>query len=488
MMSHGEFPWIQGIRRFNRFYTNILGLLDQHLLDTEFSLAETRVLCEIGHRQNITAKRIREMLQMDPGYLSRMLRGFERQGLINRVQSTEDRRSYYLFLTAEGRMTLSDLEVLANRQISGMFEHLPGETLNTVIQSMESIEHALTEQETKVTIRTELRPGDIGYLIHLHGRIYADDCGYNHQFEGYVCKTFYDFLENYHPEKDRLWFAEAGGLMIGAIAIVGHTATRAQLRWFLLHPSFRGRGLGSRLMKEALQFCRNKGYQNVFLLTTADQKTAISMYTKAGFKKVSEQKTVLWGKELVEQTYEAVLDPSLSSICIRTAQKEDEPFLWDMLYHSLFVPPGHEPYPRDIVVNEPEISMYLDGWGRPGDVAVIAETANGKAIGAATARLFSASAPGFGYISDEIPELGIALLPEYRSMGIGTRLMKSLLHTLKERGVNTVSLSVDLENPAVRLYRRLGFQPIANQGSSMTMVLDQGNEGNIQHAGQQHGN
>jgi ribosomal protein S18 acetylase RimI-like enzyme len=158
-----------------------------------------------------------------------------------------------------------------------------------------------------ITIRHNLAPGDVGYLIHMHGWIYEKECGYNHQFEGYVCKTFYDFLENYSIEKDRIWFAEANGEIVGSIAIVGHSTVKAQLRWFIIHPDFRGIGLGTKLISEALKYCREKRYNHVFLETTSDQTTAINMYMKEGFRKSVEHKTKIWGKELNEQTYELYL-------------------------------------------------------------------------------------------------------------------------------------------------------------------------------------
>lgn len=158
-----------------------------------------------------------------------------------------------------------------------------------------------------IKIRNDLRPGDVGALIHLHGWIYAEECGYNHIFEAYVCKTFYDFLLNYSPQKDSLWFAEVNGQMIGAIAIVGHSAIRAQLRWFILHPAFRGKGIGKTLLSESIAYCKDKGYQQVFLETTEDQEKAIAMYMKVGFMKVAEHENKTWGKALVEQTFELKL-------------------------------------------------------------------------------------------------------------------------------------------------------------------------------------
>lgn len=300
-------PLTHGVRRFNRFYTNILGLLDRHLLDSEFSLSEARILYEIAHSKTCTARQLVDDLHLDPGYLSRIVKRFEKLGLIYRCQSSEDGRVYYLYLTDRGKETFSKLDGLSNRQIAQMLEPLPEPAQKKLLASMETIETTLSGQSAslteKVTIRSELRPGDAGYLIYLHGVIYAKECGYNHGFEQYVCKTFYDFFENYRPEKDRLWFAEAAGEMIGAIAIVGHSATKAQLRWFILHPDYRGLGLGGKLLHEAMQYCNAKGYRDVFLETTADQKTAIAMYLKAGFQKVAEHPSKAWGKEVLEQTY-----------------------------------------------------------------------------------------------------------------------------------------------------------------------------------------
>ncbi|TCL58645.1 MarR family transcriptional regulator with acetyltransferase activity [Hydrogenispora ethanolica] len=310
MDSIGQ-PLIRAVRRFNRFYTNILGLLDQHLPDSEFSLPEARVLYEIGHTENCTAKNLSEELRIDPGYLSRMVKHFEKRGLTYRVQSAKDGRQYYLYLTEQGQDILAKLGRLSDGQIDRMLNRLPDHDRKRLVEGMQTIEDLLSTgpelPRDRVIIRSELKPGDIGALIHLHGWIYAEECGYNHVFEGYVCKTFYHFLENYHPERDRVWFAEADGTMIGAIAIVGHSAEKAQLRWFILHPQYRGIGLGGKLLQEALQYCREKGFRTVFLETTADQQTAIRMYRKAGFQKVAEHPNHSWGKELVEQTFELVL-------------------------------------------------------------------------------------------------------------------------------------------------------------------------------------
>jgi len=300
-------PLVHIVRRFNRFYTNILGLLDKNMLDSEFSLAEARVLYEIGHTEFCTAKGLIEELKIDPGYLSRIIKRFEKDNLIYRVQSLEDGRLYYLHLTNNGKDTLARLDDLSSGQIYHLISCLPEQGQINVVESMKTIENSLSGKpiltNETVKIRSDLRPGDVGYLIHLHGWIYAEECGYNHMFEGYVCQTIFNFLQNYDSEKDRLWFAEVNGKMIGAIAIVGHSAIMAQFRWFILHPGFRGIGLGQTLLNEAMNYCKEQGYQQIFLETTEDQKTAIKMYLKTGFKKVAERENKVWGKELVEHTY-----------------------------------------------------------------------------------------------------------------------------------------------------------------------------------------
>ncbi|WP_371373267.1 GNAT family N-acetyltransferase [Sporomusa aerivorans] len=310
-MDTAQTALLHAIRKFNRFYTNILGLLDQHLLDSEFSLSEARVLYELEHMDDCTSKKLIEKISIDSGYLSRIIKRFEKQGLAYRTQSAEDGRLYYLHLTVKGQATLAALEEQSNQQVKKMLLELQEDRQEKLVLGMELIENALAENPVSakemITIRSELKPGDIGCLIQLHGSIYAAECGYNHVFEGYVCKTFYEFLANYSQDKDRLWFAEANGKMIGAIAIVGHTATRAQLRWFILHPGFRGLGLGNQLLSEVLRYSREKGYCHLFLETTDDQQTAIHMYQKVGFIKTKERKNHTWGVEHVEQTYALTL-------------------------------------------------------------------------------------------------------------------------------------------------------------------------------------
>lgn len=300
-----ETSMIATIRRFSRFYTRVLGLLDSRLLSSEFSLSEVRVLYEIGTTPDCTAKMLIEWLNIDAGYLSRIMKKFEKSGLAYRVQSEEDGRSYLLHLSDKGKETLERMNGLSSDYVGQLVSGLSEKSQAELSASMKIIERTLSEdrEPPAVEIRTDIRPGDIGMLIHLHGWIYAQECGYNHIFEAYVCRTFYEWMEHYDPEQDRIWLAEADGRVVGSIAVIGKGEGIAQLRWFILHPDYRGAGLGKQLFEQATAYGREKGLRQIFLETTDDQKTAIRMYEKNGFRKTAEHVNEAWGVHHVEQTY-----------------------------------------------------------------------------------------------------------------------------------------------------------------------------------------
>lgn len=317
---HNTDALVGEIRQFNRFYTNTIGLLDRHVLNSPFSLAEARVLLEVSRSSGCTASGLIGLLKLDPGYLSRIIKRFERQRLVYRQKSHTDGRSSLIYITEEGRLVLAGLESTSNRQIRNLIGSLPETGQLNLVRCMRTIQNVLDgkaaskAQPETVRLRHDLRPGDIGNIIHLHGVIYAAECDYNHEFEGYVCGTFQPFAASYRPGRDRLWVAETdSGVPAGSIAIVGHTETVAQLRWFLLEPSYRGRGLGQRMLKEALKFCRERGYRQVFLLTTSDQQTAIQMYKKAGFVNTDNKPVQMWGRSFTEERFELTLTPAAAS-------------------------------------------------------------------------------------------------------------------------------------------------------------------------------
>lgn len=298
------------IRSFNRYYTNILGLLDQHILESDLSLSEVSVLHEIEKTEQCTSKMLVDILCMDAGYLSRILKKFYKMGLLMKEKSTEDGRAQYLYLTSDGKEKMDELNNSSDEQIVQIIKPLTEIDKNCLVQNMTTIETILTDGANikleDITIRTDIRPGDIGYIAYMHGWIYGEEYGYSAAFEGYVAESFHKFLLNYNPDNDRLWCAEHNGNIIGCIGIVGH-GERAQLRWFLINPHYRRIGLGKKLLQELLDFAKVKNYRSIYLETTSDLNKAISMYTRAGFIKKLEKENNSWREDLTELEFEMKL-------------------------------------------------------------------------------------------------------------------------------------------------------------------------------------
>jgi Transcriptional regulators len=298
------------IRGFNRYYTNVLGLLDQHILESDLSLSEVRVLHEIEKTEQCTSKMLADILCMDAGYLSRILKKFYKMGLLTKEKSSTDGRAQYLYLTSEGREKMYDLNNSSDEQIVEIIKPLAESDKKFLVQNMTSVETILTNGANikleDINIRTDIRPGDIGYITYMHGWIYQEEYGYSSAFEGYVAESFHKFLIDYNPEKDHLWCAEHNGNIIGCIGIVGFGES-AQLRWFLLDPHYRSIGLGKKLLQEAINFVKEKNYQRVYLDTTNDLEKAISMYKKIGFVKILEKPNNSWREGLTELELEMKL-------------------------------------------------------------------------------------------------------------------------------------------------------------------------------------
>lgn len=305
---------VKEIRKFNRFYTSHLGLLNKHFLETSYSITEMRVLYEIGESKDMTAQYLKELLNLDKGYISRIINVFKKRELLERKKSLVDKRLYYLQLTKKGKELLAILQEKSDQQIEKFTEQFSKGEERMLVNSMRSIQTLLVTSydnnnlAKEVSFREGLNPGDIGYLIYLHGILYAKESGYSSEFEGYVVKTFYEFLERYSPEHDRIWLAEYNSQIIGCIAILHHSTEQAQLRWFLTDPTFRGAGVGKKLLTFALDYCKESTYKNVFLLTTSIQKVAIEMYKKNGFIETESVKLMQWGKMMHEERFDLFLN------------------------------------------------------------------------------------------------------------------------------------------------------------------------------------
>ena len=297
---------IAAVRRFNRFYTRQIGLLRQGLLDSPFSLAEARVLYEVAHRQQPTATELGQDLQLDPGYLSRLLRSFEQRGLLRKQVSPKDARQSLLSLTAAGRKAQSALEAASNAEVGAMLGNLPADEQGRLLQAMQAIERLLGPQQGSrepYLLRTH-RPGDMGWTVHRHAELYTQEYGWDGTFEALVAEIVAKFVWEFDPGRERCWVAERDGEILGSVFLVKHADGAAQLRLLLVEPSARGLGIGRRLVEECIRFARQCGYDRIMLWTNDILTAARRIYETAGFKLVDEKKHHSFGHDLVGQTWE----------------------------------------------------------------------------------------------------------------------------------------------------------------------------------------
>ncbi len=300
---------VQLVRRFNRFYTGKIGVLRQRYLRGPFSLTEARVLYELAHRQNSAASELGEELGLDAGYLSRILRGFQKQGLMRTTPSEIDRRRRVLCLTVQGRRAFARIDADARSEIGAMLEDLAPAAQDRLVRSMKTIESVLGRERAtggSILLRQH-RPGDMGWVMHRHGALYLEEYGWDERFEALVAEIVAEFVKNHDPKRERCWIAEEDGEIVGSVFLVRHSESTAKLRLLLVEPRARGSGLGSRLVDECVQFARYAGYRKVTLWTNSVLHAARSLYEKAGFRLVKEEAHELFGEGLIGQTWELVL-------------------------------------------------------------------------------------------------------------------------------------------------------------------------------------
>ncbi|HPI99222.1 MAG TPA: bifunctional helix-turn-helix transcriptional regulator/GNAT family N-acetyltransferase, partial [Synergistales bacterium] len=238
---------IERIREFNRFYTRVIGLHDRYVLSSPFSLSEARVLYEVSHQQKCTAKALMTQLGLDAGYLSRMIRKFEKEGLLTRVRSDKDGRIFFLKLTNQGRKALDSLEQKLNREIRRRIKNIPGSGQRKMAVAMAAIQEILGDLDPDAITVRPYRSGELGYISWRHSELYREEYGFGDTFEFYLIEGMYKFL-NECQGKGEVWVLDYFGQVVGSIAIVETDPDTAQLRWFLIEPEFRGMGLGKKLM------------------------------------------------------------------------------------------------------------------------------------------------------------------------------------------------------------------------------------------------
>jgi len=298
---------IEAARRFNRFYTQRIGVLDEGLLDSPFSLTEVRVMYELAHapHRGVGAVALARLLGLDKGYLSRILKRFRAKGWLARSVDGDDSRRHVLALTAAGRRAFAPLERRAQRQMRAMLAPLPEARRQRVIAAMRTIQLDLgtkSAETAPITLRRH-RPGDIGWVVQRHGEIYAREYGWNEEFEALVADIAAKFILDLDPGRERCWIAERDGARIGCIFLVAQNRTTAKLRLLLVEPEARGLGLGGRLIDECLAFARDAGYRRVVLWTQDNLDAARHLYLKAGFRKTASEAHTRFGKDLVAETW-----------------------------------------------------------------------------------------------------------------------------------------------------------------------------------------
>jgi len=298
---------VEAARRFNRFYTRQIGLLRRGAYNSPFSLTEVRVLYELAHRDKPTASELGRDLGLDAGYLSRMLRGFERRALVTRTRSPVDGRRSYLALTAPGRRVFAPLDARSHDEVAALLSGLAPAAQAQVIAAMRTIERLLGGDRTPPSAAYLLRPpqpGDLGWVVHRHGAVYAREYGYDARFEALVAEIVARFVERFDPARERCWIAEQDGAVVGSVFLVARSRTAAQLRLLLVEPQARGSGLGTRLVDECVRFARRAGYRTLMLWTQSELSAARRLYQAAGFRVVRKERNHSFGKALVSETWE----------------------------------------------------------------------------------------------------------------------------------------------------------------------------------------
>jgi DNA-binding MarR family transcriptional regulator/GNAT superfamily N-acetyltransferase len=297
-------PQIAAIRRFNRFYTQKLGALGEGLLDGPFSLTESRVLYELAYRRGPTAAVLARELALDTGYLSRILRSFEKAGLLERGSDPGDARRRVLGLSEKGRLEFARAEARSTEQAAHWLAGVPAPASAEVVMAMRTIERALGGTPSRGWVLRGLRPGDLGWVISRHGALYEQEFGWDHTFETLVAEIGAGILKTLDPVREAGWIAELDGVPVGSVFLVRSDAPEtAKLRLLLVEPQARGLGIGVRLVEECERFARRAGYRRITLWTNSVLEAARRIYARAGYRLTGSEPYHGFGRDLVSETW-----------------------------------------------------------------------------------------------------------------------------------------------------------------------------------------
>lgn len=296
---------IDAVRAFNRFYTRQIGLLDEGLLKSTFSLTEARVLYELAHRDGLTATELARDLGLDAGYLSRLLKKFEERDLVERATIEADARRSSIALTKAGRQAFAPLNQGSHEQVAALLERLSAAGQDRLVRAMQTVQRLLggsAEPKIPYMLRP-LQVGDIGWIIHRQGLLYAQEYGWDETYEALVAEILGAFVKSFDPKWESSWIAEREGEVVGSVFVVHQSDEVAKLRLLYVEPSARGLGIGRRLVEECIGFARTKGYRTLTLWTNDVLTSARRIYEAAGFKLTDEERHHSFGKDLVGQNW-----------------------------------------------------------------------------------------------------------------------------------------------------------------------------------------
>jgi DNA-binding MarR family transcriptional regulator/GNAT superfamily N-acetyltransferase len=290
---------IDQVRSFNRFYTRHIGVLNQGLLDSPYSLTEARVLYELANRQGVSASDLTVDLGLDPGYLSRILARFQKAHLLRRKASPADRRRLLLELTPEGRKAFAPLNQRSHDQADTMLNQLSAPDQNRLLQAMRTIQDVLDPQPKALVLR-DPRRGELGWIIHRQAVLYAEEYGWTSDYETLIAGIVSQGFE-------RCWIAEFGGRIAGSVFLMVGEGTVAKLRLLYVEPFCRGKGVGRTLVRACIEFARESGYTVITLWTNSILTAARKIYETEGFQLLKEEKHRSFGHDLTGQTWELKL-------------------------------------------------------------------------------------------------------------------------------------------------------------------------------------
>ena len=300
---------VEAIRRFNRFYTRKIGVLQEGFLGSAYSLTQGRVLYELAHREKPTAAALGAELGLDAGYVSRILRGFKKEGLIHAERSEADGRETLLSLTLRGRKVIATLDQRSNEDVSARLRGVAEAEQRRLVAAMDEIESVLAPRsaENEPYILRPQQPGDMGWVVSRQGMLYVEEYGWDEQYEALAAKIAANFIEKFDARRERCWIAERKGETVGAVFLVKHSEKVAKLRLLHVEASARGLGIGKRLVEECVRFARRVGYKKITLWTQSILLAARHIYKQAGFRCVAKKPHHSFGKDLVAETWELKL-------------------------------------------------------------------------------------------------------------------------------------------------------------------------------------